>query len=77
MRKKSVKLSLNRETLLSLAPPSLRDANGGWPIAYTTVSADSCVGSCGPSYCMKCRTPPASTSPSNCCFPDTLDFCEV
>lgn len=77
MRKNAAKLSLNRETLLALAPPSLRDAHGGWPITYTTVSADSCAASCGGSYCMRCHTPPASTSPSGCCFPDTIDLCET
>lgn len=73
MRKNAQKLSLSRETLFALEPPSLTKANAGWPITYTTVSADSCVGSCGPSYCMRCAHPPASTTPSGCCFEDTVD----
>ena len=77
MKKKPSKLRLSRETLLALDPPSLRDANGGWPITYTTVSADSCVGSCGPSYCMKCGAPPASNTPTGCCYPDTIDLCDT
>ena len=75
MRKNAQKLSLSRETLLALELPSLQRANAGWPITYTTVSADSCAASCGASYCLRCRQLPTSTTPTGCCFPDTVDMC--
>ena len=67
MRKRSQKLALSRETLRALEPGSLAEADAGWVTGETTVSADSCVGSCGPSYCRKCIRPPASNTPTGCC----------
>lgn len=77
MRKKSQKLVLSRETLLALAPAALEGAEGGWATGFTTVSADSCVGSCGPSYCRKCISPPASNSPTGCCYETQYEGCII